>query len=204
MKISKKPAGVYAANCYVITDDSNSSSVILDPGGDFFELEKFVEDEAKEVKYILLTHGHADHTGAVGKMVLKYKVPLLVHKDDFLLMEKHEYMFGNILEEGVKKEDIKFIDEGHIIEFGENKLKCLHTPGHTPGGLCFLGSNEVFTGDTLFLTSIGRTDFPGGDYNAIIKSIKDELMVLDDSIEVLPGHGPKSSIGYERLNNPFL
>ena len=115
------------------------------------------------------------------------------------MIKNGEFIYGNI----AGKVD-KYINEGDTFKIGNSEIKCIHTPGHTPGGVCFLVDSMVFTGDTLFASSIGRTDFAGGDFDTIIKSIKDKLMVLPDETTVLPGHGSESSIGREKIHNPFL
>lgn len=198
MIIKRIPAGVYAANCFILVDEDTKEAAIVDPGGDAEDLiEAIIKAEAK-VKYILLTHGHMDHTGAVLQLKEKYKVPVYINKKDYDLMENGEYIYGNI------GNTDRFLDEGDIFKIGNIEIKCFCTPGHTPGGVCFLAESSVLTGDTLFAGSIGRTDLAGGDYDTIISSIKNKLMVLPDDTTVLPGHGPQSSIGRERVHNPFL
>ncbi len=199
MKIKRIPAGVYAANCYIIVDEETKTCVVMDPGGDAEDLIKDIKNTDAEVKYILLTHGHADHTEAAVELKEEFKAPLCISAEDYKMVENSEFMYGNI---GGKID--KYISEGDILNVGTMAIKCIHTPGHTPGGVCFLFEDSVFTGDTLFAGSIGRTDFAGGDFETIIKSIKDKLMILPDEIKVFPGHGPESSIGKERMHNPFL
>lgn len=199
MKIKGIPVGAYAANCYIIIDEKTKACVVMDPGGDEEDLIKYIKEEKAEVKYILLTHGHADHTEAALKLKEEFNAPLCISVEDYEMIKKGEFMYGNIY----GKVD-KYIKEGDNFKAGNMDIKCTHTPGHTPGGFCFLIDNCVFTGDTLFAGSIGRTDLSGGDFETIIKSIKDKLMILNDEVKVFPGHGPKSSIGKERVHNPFL
>ncbi|AYD39856.1 MBL fold metallo-hydrolase [Clostridium fermenticellae] len=196
MDIKSFAVGVYLANCYIITDDQKKETVVIDPGGDGELLSKEITGS---LKYILLTHGHADHTGAVAYLKDKFNAPVYMNEKDYKMIECGTFMYGDI----AKKVD-KFIDDHDSFKIGNKIIKCIYTPGHTPGGMSFLVDNIIFTGDTLFLSSIGRTDFDGGDYDAIINSIKQKLMVLPDETIVCPGHGPKSSIGSERINNPFL
>jgi glyoxylase-like metal-dependent hydrolase (beta-lactamase superfamily II) len=189
MKIKAMPVGVYAANCYIVIDEGTKACVVMDPGGDEEDLIKYIKEEKAEVKYILLTHGHADHTEAALKLKEEFNAPLCINAEDYEMIKNSEFMYGNI----AGKVD-KYIKEDDNFKVGNMDIKCIHTPGHTPGGVCFLIGNCVFTGDTLFAGSIGRTDFAGGNFETIIKSIKDKLMILNDEIKVFPGHGPESSI----------
>lgn len=204
MEIKRIPAGIYAANCYILTDLNNKISIVLDPGGDAPDLIRYIDSIGTKVSAILLTHGHADHTGAAAELQQKYAVQIYVNEEDYYMMASHEYMYGYDLVEKVNKEKFHFLNNEEIINFGDLSLKCIFTPGHTKGGVSFLAGNDLFTGDTLFLNSIGRTDFEGGDYEEIIASIKMQLLPLGDDKVVYPGHGPKTSIKNEKLNNPFL
>jgi len=135
-------------------------------------------------------------------MNLRTSIIILMYicqKKDAELIDNGEYMFGRHNENANK-----FIKDGDILKFGNKNIRCIETPGHTPGGMCYLIDDYLFSGDTLFNSSIGRTDFPGGDYNAIISSIKNKLMKLDDKIKVYPGHGTETTIGFEKRSNPFL
>ncbi|WP_206154776.1 MBL fold metallo-hydrolase [Clostridium muellerianum] len=199
MKMKRIPAGVYAANCYIIIDEQTKDCVVMDPGGDAEILIKAVKEEDVEVKYILLTHGHADHTGAALSLKKEFNAPLCISAEDYEMIEKGKFMYGDI----AGNVD-KYIKEGDVFKVGNMDIKCTRTPGHTPGGVCFLIEDAVFTGDTLFAGSIGRTDFEGGNFDEIIKSIKEKLMILSDEVKVFPGHGPESTIGKERVHNPFL
>ncbi|MDF2504208.1 MBL fold metallo-hydrolase [Clostridium sp.] len=199
MKINIIPAGIYDANCYILIDEVTNEAAVIDPGGDAQMLINNIKASQAEVKMILLTHGHADHTGAVSELRNEFGCSVYINEKDSELIDKNVPIYGNKDENGDK-----FLNEGDIIKFGNYEIKCIETPGHTPGGMCFLIGNTIFTGDTLFHRSIGRTDFKGGDFGAIISSIKNKLLTLPEDTIVYPGHGPKSSIGFERNNNPFL
>lgn len=199
MKLKTIPAGIYSANCHIIMDDETKETAVIDPGGDAQDLIGAINDMGAQVKFILLTHGHVDHVGGAVELKQKFNVPLYISEEDYNICNTGEYIFGNI--SGNVDEYIK---ENDTFNIGQKEIKTIHTPGHTPGGMCFLIDDMIFTGDTLFAGSIGRTDFVGGDFGTIIKSIKDKLMTLPDNITVLPGHGPKSTIGEERTHNPFL
>lgn len=198
MIIKAIPAGIYGANCYVICDEETMEAVILDPGGDSDYLISQIDKIGAKVKYILLTHGHVDHVGGVVDLKKKYNVPFYIHKADEEMIMMGADVFGDLpVADG-------YIKEGDVIAFGNLKAKCIHTPGHTPGGVCFQIEDKVFTGDTLFQGSIGRTDFAGGSYEEIISSIVNKILPLGDNVEVYPGHGPKSSVIFEKARNPFL
>lgn len=200
MKIKRMPVGRYLANCYVLLDEDSNECAVIDPGGNT-EIIKSAMDDLKinKVKYILLTHGHADHTEAVVDIKKLYNAKVYINEQDCIMMKRRSYMYGNV-DEAVDN----FINDGDIFNIGKTKIKAIYTPGHTPGGMSFLIDDIVFTGDTLFCQSIGRTDIEGGDFDTIIKSIKDKLMVLPEYTVVLPGHGDKTSIEREKISNPFL
>jgi Zn-dependent hydrolases, including glyoxylases len=199
MQIKRIPVGAYAANCYILMDEDTKESAIIDPGEDVHNLIKAITDMKARVKYILLTHGHADHTGAAVQLKNEFNSPLYINEQDYQMINNGEFMYGD-----VAGEVDKYISEGDTFKLGNSEIRCILTPGHTPGGVCFLVDNMIFTGDTLFAGSIGRTDLAGGDFDIIIKSIKEKLMKLPDDITVLPGHGSESSIGREKMHNPFL
>lgn len=198
MEIKAVPAGIYDANCYIIVDEETKEAVVLDPGGEGERLEKVINSMGAKVKYILLTHAHMDHVGGVEYLADKLNVPFYVNKIDEEYMEKDDYVYGSI------READGYLNDGDIITFGNKEIKVITTPGHTKGGVCFLIEGKVFTGDTLFQGSIGRTDFIGGDFGEIINSIKTKLLTLGDNIEVYPGHGPSSTIAYEKRYNMYL
>lgn len=198
MIIKAIPAGIYDANCYIVMDEKTKDAVVLDPGGDGEMLERAIKDMGANVKSILLTHGHMDHVGGVEYLSDKLNVPFYISKIDEEYMEKDNYVFGSI------RNANGYLEDGNALSFGSLNIKVIATPGHTKGGLCFLIEDKLFTGDTLFQGSIGRTDFIGGSFPEIIDSIKTKLLPLGDEIEVYPGHGPKSSIGYEKGYNMYL
>ena len=200
MEIKRVVAGMYGANCYIIMDKKTKEAVVLDPGGDVDDIVKVINTMGANVKYILLTHGHVDHTSGVAGLKDITKAVVCISKQDDDLISRGEYLFGPLIEDGADK----ILKSGDIISISNINITCIETPGHTPGGLSFLIGNCVFTGDTLFEGSIGRTDFAGGDFNTIISSIKTKLLCLPMGTIVYPGHGPSSTINNEKLNNPFL
>ncbi|MCM0648793.1 MBL fold metallo-hydrolase [Clostridium swellfunianum] len=204
MLLKRIPAGVYAANCYILMDEETKECAVIDPGGDAEDLTTYIDSIGAKVKYILLTHGHSDHTGAVGALMENYKLPSHISKRDGEFILNGEFMFGPLRYKGQSVTLNMDLQEDNIYKLGNLEIKVVETPGHSPGGVCFLVQDKLFTGDTLFLRSIGRTDLSGGNFETLISSIRNKLLVLDESITVYPGHGPQSSIKYERDNNPFL
>jgi len=196
--------------CYVIWDDTMEAAII-DPGfkgdNEFSRLKKFISDKNLVIKAFLLTHAHFDHTISLFDAVSLWNAPVFVHHEELKRLS-HEDPLGKVFGTEAPAYDgpVTEITDGQVITFGQTQLEVLETPGHTEGSVCFYNRKEgyVFTGDTLFAGSIGRTDFPGGDYDALMESIRTKLTCLDSDVEVLPGHGPTSNIGYELMTNPFI
>lgn len=199
MKISVIQAGAYMTNCYILVDENTNESVVIDPGDAPEALLKAFKATKTKLSFILLTHGHADHTAAVSEFKKEFGVDVYISEEDYKLIDNGEYMFGASNENATK-----CVSDGDELQFGGIKIKCIKTPGHTPGGMCYLIDNRLFSGDTLFNSSIGRTDFPGGNFQNLIDAIKNKLMKLDENIVVYPGHGEKTTIGYEKTHNPFI
>ena len=200
MKIRTIVTGIYGSNCYIVMDEKSKEAVVVDPGGDVENIASAIETMEAKVKYIILTHGHLDHTTGAEELKSITKAIVCISKKDDDLITQGEYLFGPLLVGGADK----LLKQGDIIKLSTLEFICYDTPGHTPGGMCFLIGNCVFTGDTLFAGSIGRTDFAGGDYNTIIHSIKSILLCLPGETIVYPGHGPCSTIDIEKKENPFL
>ncbi|WP_238900799.1 MBL fold metallo-hydrolase [Clostridium sp. YIM B02500] len=191
-------AGMYEENCYLIMDEGTKELAIIDPGGQPNSIEKEISRLDGKPKFILLTHGHMDHVGAVIELMNKLNIPFYISENEEQYMKNDEFVFGSLPKAS------KYLKEGDTVSLGNNIIKVIETAGHTAGGICFLVNDELFTGDTLFQGSIGRSDFPGGNGAQLIKNIKEKLLPLGDSVKVYPGHGPASTIGYEKRNNPFL
>ena len=193
------------ANCFILGCEETREAVVIDPGDDAPEILSELADAKLKVKYILNTHGHFDHVGANKKMKEATNAPILIHKADAPMLptlSAHARMFGLSAENSPEAD--KFIEDGDIITFGNNiTLKVLHTEGNTQGGVAFHTDGKVIVGDTLFAGSIGRTDFPGGDYDTLIASIQKKLFVLGDDVVAYTGHGPETTIGREKRFNPF-
>lgn len=191
-------AGMYEENCYLIMDEGTKELAIIDPGGQPNLIEKEISKLDGKPKFILLTHGHMDHVGAVIELMNKLNIPFYISENEEQYMKNDEFVFGSLPKAS------KYLKEGDTVSLGNNIIKVIETAGHTAGGICFLVNDELFTGDTLFQGSVGRSDFPGGNGAQLIKNIKEKLLPLGDSVKVYPGHGPASTIGYEKRNNPFL
>lgn len=198
MIIKTYPIGIYDENIYVLVDEKSNDAFIVDPGGNGDLLIKNIEALGCNIKYILLTHGHFDHVEALNEIVEKFKAPIYINENEVNFMKTDKTVFGN------PPKEYLLIKDGDVLPFGDDFIKCIHTPGHTKGGMCYLYKDVIFTGDTLFKGSVGRSDFVGGDFNELINSIKTKLMILDNDIKIYPGHMESSNIGYERMRNPFL
>lgn len=191
-------AGMYEENCYLVMDEDTKELGIIDPGGQANDVANEISLLGGKPKFILLTHGHVDHVGGVVELINKFNIPFYINKADEEYIEKDDFVFGSLPKAS------GYLNEGDTLNLGNNAIRVIETPGHTPGGLCFLVNDKLLTGDTLFQGSVGRSDFPGGNGMQLIKSIKEKLLNLGDDITVFPGHGPSSTIGYEKRNNPFL
>ncbi|MDR2835601.1 MAG: MBL fold metallo-hydrolase [Bacteroidales bacterium] len=197
-------------NAFVLYDDTREA-VIVDGAAEnekqSNELLKFIEEKNLKVKYIISTHGHFDHIYGNSKLLEKFKVPLLMHKDDNIWIENFQQITARY---GMKTDKAplptKTIDEGDTIKFGNSELLVFHVPGHSAGSIVLYAKeiNLLISGDTLFEDSIGRTDLEGGDYNTLIKNIKEKILVLPPNTIVFPGHGNSTTVEYESKNNPYL
>ncbi|GAV21734.1 MBL fold metallo-hydrolase [Carboxydothermus pertinax] len=205
MQIKTLMVGVIAANCHIVWCEKTSEAVAIDPGGDGDKLLKFIEQNGLKLKYIVLTHGHGDHIAAVDEVRKNTGAKVLIHPKDAPMLTDPNKNLSRFLGGAVKlaPADQEVVDGDEII-FGEEKLKVLHTPGHTLGSISLYGDGILFSGDTLFFGSVGRVDFPGGSWEKLLKSIREKIFTLPDSIRVLPGHGPETTVGYEKKHNPFL
>jgi len=201
--------GALDTNCWVVADDRGGPAVVIDPADDANAILAAVGE--REVSAVVLTHKHFDHIGAVREIVARTGAPLLVHKEDAADLSSPAgtggAMFGFTATAPVPD---RLLSDGEVLTAGDLRLTVLHTPGHTPGGICLFaedptgGPAQLFAGDTLFAGSVGRTDFPGGDARALSHSIATKLVALPADTIVHPGHGPDTTIGRERRVNPFF
>ncbi len=205
MIIKKLEVGPIMANCFILGCESTKEAAVIDPGDDADRILMTLAKSELKVKYLINTHGHFDHVGANKRMKDVTGAQLAVHPDDepmFKELSRSAMMFG-LSAENSPPADI-YLNDGDEISFGTITLKVIHTPGHTKGGISLYTKGHLFAGDTLFAGSIGRTDLGGGDYDTLIASIKERLLILDPETIVYTGHGPETTIGNEKRMNPFL
>lgn len=199
------PVGTLQCNCTLLWDPQTLETIVIDPGDDFQVIKSEIEKNKLHVKTILHTHAHFDHVGASQELADWSKAPLLLHEQDRFLWENFKLQgqfFGfNLTSLPAWNKNLE--DEMEIT-LGSHKLKTLYTPGHTPGSCSFVIQNILFSGDTLFQGSVGRTDLWGGDFQKLSRSIKERFYTLDKDTTVICGHGPQTMIGVERKKNPFV
>lgn len=198
--------GPIDANNYLLIDEESKEAVLIDCSAPRPELIQEIKNMGIKLKYILLTHGHFDHILGVDKFTEEFGVDAYVSEDDIMQVKATPQMIQMFtgLTVDVVKNVKKYVKDGDEFTIGNTKIKAISTPGHTEGGMCYLVDNYLFSGDTLFQHSVGRTDFPGGSFEKISKSIKEKLFLLPDEMEVYPGHGPKTSIGFEKKYNEII
>lgn len=198
--------GAFQENCYLYACPQTLEAVIIDPGDEAPRILERIQELKFVPKYIINTHGHIDHICAIDAVSEVYPVPLAIHPSDVPMYtdERTASMFGRKAPLVKRKPDI-LLREGDTISFGTLTLEVLHTPGHTPGGICLVSRPYcVFSGDTLFQRGIGRTDLPGGNYEQLVTSIREKLYTLEEDLVVFPGHGEPTTIGEEKYENPFV
>ena len=211
MKLKSFTFNQFYENTFIVSDSTNDC-IIIDPGcysnDEKNILKKYIEDNNLNPVKLINTHCHIDHILGNKFVAKTWDLNLETHQNDIELLEKsaeiaHVYGF---IDYEKSPSTTQFLNEGDIVEFGSSKLKILYTPGHAPGHISLYSKEEKFiiSGDVLFKSSIGRTDLPGGDFNVLIESIKTKILCLDDDTVVYCGHGPATTVGYERVNNPFL
>ncbi|MBN1636088.1 MAG: MBL fold metallo-hydrolase [Deltaproteobacteria bacterium] len=198
---------MFMTNCFILADEETNDAIIIDPGGEEERIFQMINNMGVNIVGIVNTHAHVDHIGALSAIKDAYDAEIMLHQLELPILRNSSKMgrlFGVEIEQ--PPEPDRFLAEGDQVVFGKTKLRVVETPGHSPGGISLVTSDNTFcfAGDTLFAGSIGRTDLPGGDYRTLIDSIKTKLIPLGDEMKVLPGHGPATSIGVERKHNPFL
>ena len=207
MKVVKVLLPAAAENCYIAINEDTNESIIIDPGSAFERIKSAVESTGTKPVAILLTHGHFDHAGEAASTAKEYGIKVYTHEATAEELKNPSInLSGDMFGDSKSYSADVFLKDDEEIGLAGLHVKCLFTPGHTPGGCCFYFPNEdiVFTGDTLFSGSVGRTDFPGGSMSQLVGSVKSKLMTLSDDTICYPGHNEPTTIGTERIYNPFL
>lgn len=205
MIITSLPTGPLEVNCYIVGSEDTGKAAVIDPGGNVESILEVLRQHDLTLTMVINTHGHFDHIGANRPLIEKTGCELLIHQDDAPLLERaaeHAALFG--LSASRSPEPTRLLTDGDMVVLGDLSIRVIHTPGHSPGGVCLHVGDCLFVGDTLFSGSIGRTDLPGGNHQQLINNIKEKLLCLDDKTKVFPGHGPATTIGREKHYNPFL
>lgn len=204
MILERRNVGIYGVNCYILGDEDTNKGAVIDPGGSVEEILKTIREHELNIEYIILTHAHGDHIGGVPQLKNLTNAKVIAHKDEKELLNDKEKNLTSTMSCGVVEIDAdEYVKDGEILKLGNLDLKIIHTPGHTPGGMCILVDNIMFSGDTLFAGSMGRCDLFGGNYDEMQKSLK-KLSKLDDEITVFSGHGPATRLGVEKVTNPYM
>lgn len=208
MKVDQHIVGTMGVCCYILSCEKTGIAVVVDPGGDEQRLLDIIEKEKLDVKYVIDTHGHPDHVCGNRKIQEGTGAEIVMHEadDDFFTQPNIKNYFSMLGLEQSPPVDLR-VKEGDVITFGDVSLEVIHSPGHTPGGICLYNKPDLITGDSLFVGGIGRTDFPGGSHQELISSIQEKLLVLPPETVVWPGHGyggSRSTIQEEARSNPYL
>ncbi len=206
IEIKSMTLGMVATNCYLIINKETKEALLIDPADNALRISKVIEENVCTLKAILLTHGHFDHIMALNELKKRYNVPVYAHEEEEdVLKQSSLNMSGMIGQIYTTQADI-YVKDGEHLKLAGLDIIVLHTPGHTKGGVCYYLPEEkvLMSGDTLFHCSIGRTDFPTGSMSQLVRSVKEQLFVLPDDVQVYPGHDSVTSIGYEKQYNPFF
>ena len=209
MHVERLIVGMFQSNCYLLSCERTGEAIIIDAGDEGERILSLVESRNLNIKAIVNTHAHIDHVSALSEVAPALAAPVMMHKGDLEIYDNlaaQAATFGMSAPRNIKIE--RFLEEGDKIEFGDVSCEVIHTPGHSPGGISIICRDDkpqkIFSGDTLFMGSIGRIDLHGGDFETIIRSLQDKYLPLPDDTIVYPGHGGDTTIGTEKRHNPFL
>ena len=206
MKIEKFVTGIISTNCYLVINEETKQTVVIDPAACPSYLMGHMKSEGLQVEAILLTHGHFDHIMGIDDLRREFPVPVYVHEGDRETLLDPALNLSSSYTDGYTFDGADYIRDGQRLELAGFSFQVIHTPGHTPGGVCYYLESEgvLFSGDTLFQNSVGRTDFPNSSMSDLIRSLREKVMKLPNDVKVYPGHMGETTIGHERKYNPFI
>lgn len=206
MKIEKFSVGILGTNCYLAVNEETKETVIIDPGACPKKLMSHIKEEGYKPAAILLTHGHFDHIMGIDGFLEEFSIPVYVHEDDRDAMNDARLNQSRTYTSGYTFSDADYIKDGETLVLAGIAFEVIHTPGHTMGCCCYYvpSENVLFSGDTLFQNSVGRTDFENSSASDLVRSVRERLFVLPDETHVYPGHSGETMIGYEKMHNPYV
>lgn len=196
---------LFQSNCYIVSCPETAEGIVIDPGIRIGDIAGAVEDEGVQVTAVVNTHGHIDHVAGAAEARRRFNAPFILHEAERAILDNLDNSASNFGLPPVEYPQVdRWLSDGDTVKFGRLSLRVIHTPGHTPGGICLLGGGHLFSGDTIFLGSIGRHDFFGGNFETLINSIVTRILTLPEETIIHPGHGPETTVGREKALNPFL
>ena len=205
MRMKSFTVGPLGVNCYVLQDDFSDAGLVIDPGGNAEELLQYLKQEHISLQTIVNTHGHGDRIGADDRLRQATGARLLIHAADAPMLADARANLSAYMGFTVQAAPADaFLQDGETLQVGHMSFTVLHTPGHSPGGICLFGEGVLFSGDSLFAESIGRCDFPVASETELVAALQKKILPLPDDVKVYPGHGPGTTIGWERQHNPYL
>lgn len=206
MKIQKFVTGIISTNCYIVSNEDTKEAVVIDPAACPPSILRYIEEEGLKVRAIFLTHGHFDHTMGLDGFLEKFDVPVYAHEMEENILKEPSLNLSGSYTSGYSFSKASYVQDGKVLSYAGYDFVVLHTPGHTPGGVCYYVEKEkvLFSGDTLFQNSVGRTDFPGSSMSELVRGIREKILTLPGDVKVYPGHMGETVTGYEREHNPFV
>ena len=206
LKVRHLVVGAVATNCYIAENKKTKEALIIDPGDNAARIVQIIKEDGVVPVAVLLTHGHFDHAMAAQEVAEQYGIKIYAHETEKETLETPQINLSGMIGRTLTFHADCYVKDGEILNLAGFEIRVLHTPGHTQGGVCYYIEEEkaLFSGDTLFCQSVGRTDFPTGSMSQLVRSVKEQLFVLPDDVQVYPGHDSVTSIGYEKQYNPFF
>ncbi len=206
LRVVAHEVGPLRSNSYIVYDDGTREAVVIDAGDDAWLILETLQERRLKLNAVYATHGHFDHVMAVDDLKQALKIPFYIHRLDLEVLSMAREMTRRFLgiDVGDPPSPDGYLEDGQTIQVGGETLRVIHTPGHSPGSVCFYGGGMLFSGDLLFMGSVGRTDAPGGSAEQLTHSILEKVFKLPDDVKVYPGHGPETTIGWEKKHNPFV